>query len=713
MADRRALIVANDSYDNEGLRRLGAPLHDAEALQSVLVNPQIGRFDVTVLYNKPSHVIRLEVEKFFAEGKPDDLLLLHFSCHGLKDASGELYLAATDTQPTLLRATAMPAQFVNQVMVDSRARRIVLLLDCCYGGAFARGAVTRAADGINVEDAFPLDRRDGPPAGNGRGKVVISASSAIEYAFEDDRLAEISKPTPSVFTGALVRGLRTGEADLGQDGMVDLDELYDYVYRQVRVTTAHQTPSKPYMTDVTGKFVVAWAPLAARIVAAEIPEKVVARARSPLPDERYAAARELRLILLDDDEARAAGALDLLRRLTGDDSSKVATTAAAIVQEAQLKAAPGRLDLGVVRPGELPGDHTVSLVGSPLARVCQAMTTTRWLRIEQSVPAAGSVAQLTITVDSAALPEDRGAIEGSIHVVNRLGEFEIPVVARLSGRLLQPRAVIDLPQAPWVRDWRLLALTGAGVAAATTVTASSAFGSSGFLGIGYYMIRFTLLFAAIFLIHRNDSRQTAGWGLATATAAYFLTDTVTNIHHSATATSWLQFLAVLAFIGILGIRAWPFGQLRRRLSIVPPPQRPLAYLTLGSAAALLFSLFVAIPSSVGTMVDFIGPLGALLAIFPIALCCAVALAKSVDETQRTFVVVLLLAYVGPELYFMLGSLLLGDQFTYLGNTVGGPGLSAGWFVVIQATLLATLTASTLRILRQAETGSADPALHHR
>ena len=32
-------------------------------------------------------------------GKPEDLIVLHFSCHGLKDDSGELYLAATNTQP--------------------------------------------------------------------------------------------------------------------------------------------------------------------------------------------------------------------------------------------------------------------------------------------------------------------------------------------------------------------------------------------------------------------------------------------------------------------------------------------------------------------------------------------------------------------------------------------------------------------------------------
>ncbi|MCE0447467.1 hypothetical protein LT493_34535 [Streptomyces tricolor] len=34
--------------------------------------------------------------------------MLHFSCHGLKSESGELYFAASDTEPRLLDATAVP-----------------------------------------------------------------------------------------------------------------------------------------------------------------------------------------------------------------------------------------------------------------------------------------------------------------------------------------------------------------------------------------------------------------------------------------------------------------------------------------------------------------------------------------------------------------------------------------------------------------------------
>ena len=107
-----------------------------------------------VLHNEAAQEIRFAVEDFFADRAPEDLLLLHFSCHGLKNAAGELFLAVADTKPTRLASTAVAADFVNRQMADSRAQRIALFLDCCYGGAFPRGMVVRAAGEAQVRDAF-------------------------------------------------------------------------------------------------------------------------------------------------------------------------------------------------------------------------------------------------------------------------------------------------------------------------------------------------------------------------------------------------------------------------------------------------------------------------------------------------------------------------------------------------------------------------------
>jgi uncharacterized caspase-like protein len=116
---------------------------------------------------------------------------------------------------------------------------VVLLLDCCYGGAFERGVLARAEERIDVGDQFRPGR-----LGESRGRVVITASTAMEYAFENAGVSEGAPARPSVFTSALVEGIRTGQADRDQDGFVALDELYDYVYDRVRETSGHQTPCK-------------------------------------------------------------------------------------------------------------------------------------------------------------------------------------------------------------------------------------------------------------------------------------------------------------------------------------------------------------------------------------------------------------------------------------------------------------------------------------
>src|SRR6266571_5386329 len=223
---RSALIVASYEYGDPGLRRLHAPASDARALAAVLQDPGIGGFEVRTLLNEPAHVVNLAVEEFFADRRPDDLLLVHFSCHGVKDEDGELYFAASNTLLRRLGATAVAADFVNRRMSRSRSRRVVLLLDCCYAGAFERGMTARAGTGVGIEERF-----------GGRGRAVITASSAMEYAFEGDQLADTQELMPSVFTSALVQGLETGEADRDQDGMVALDELYDYVYDKVQAAT--------------------------------------------------------------------------------------------------------------------------------------------------------------------------------------------------------------------------------------------------------------------------------------------------------------------------------------------------------------------------------------------------------------------------------------------------------------------------------------------
>jgi uncharacterized caspase-like protein len=141
---RFALIIANDQYDDEGLRELEAPELDADALAKVLGDPETCNFLVQILVNKNSHRINQVIEAFFDDRERDDLLLLYFSGHGLKDEDGKLYFAAPDTNRDRLLTTAIPATLINDLMRRTRSRRQVLLLDCCYSGAFAKGMIAKS-----------------------------------------------------------------------------------------------------------------------------------------------------------------------------------------------------------------------------------------------------------------------------------------------------------------------------------------------------------------------------------------------------------------------------------------------------------------------------------------------------------------------------------------------------------------------------------------
>jgi hypothetical protein len=320
---RKALIVANDAYEHDGLRSLLAPAADAEALGAVLGDRHIGDFAVNVLRNEPAHVIQAHIEEMFADSRSEDLLLLHFSCHGLKSEAGELFFAAPNTRPNRLGSTAVSADFVQRCMRTSRSRSIVLLLDCCYGGAFARGVTVRAAGDIDVLGSFPHER-----LGSGRGRAVITASSAMEYAFEGGQLAD-GAPQPSVFTTALVEGLSTGDADRDQDGWVSLNELYDYVFDKVRERNPHQTPSRD--VEMQGELFIARRSRPV-IMPTPVPPELLQAIDHPLAGIRAGAVQELARLLAGSHAGLVLGARLALERLAEDDSRAVSAAAVAALR---------------------------------------------------------------------------------------------------------------------------------------------------------------------------------------------------------------------------------------------------------------------------------------------------------------------------------------------------------------------------------------------
>lgn len=226
-----ALLVGVSEYE-PGLNPLPAAVKDLDAMQEVLLHPEIGGFaasDIILLKNPNRQEMEESIEMLFANRHKDDLLLLFFSGHGIKDDTGRLYLGTSQTRKTpqgdLVRSSAVAANFVHENMGRSRSKRQVVILDSCFSGAFA--------EGLSAKDDGTIDIRTQL---GGEGRAILTSSSSTQYSFEQEG-EELS-----LYTRFLIEGMKTGAADTDGDDVISIDELHEYASRKVREVKPEMKP---------------------------------------------------------------------------------------------------------------------------------------------------------------------------------------------------------------------------------------------------------------------------------------------------------------------------------------------------------------------------------------------------------------------------------------------------------------------------------------
>ena len=354
---RRALVVATGSYADPALAELQAPGRDAADLAAVLKDAAIGKFEVEMVLDAPAESLRRRVARFCAQTGPRDLVLVYLSCHGVLDDRGRLYYAAVDTDRALLSATAISSAWLNEQLEDCRCRRQILVLDCCHSGAFAKGS--------KGESALALGERF-----EGRGRIVLTGSRATEYSFEHGRV--VGDSMSSVFTSALVEGLRSGEADRDGDGIITVGELYDYAYETVRAREARQTPTL-WTYGAEGDLLVAHSPRGAIVKPAPLPEDLVTLLESPRSRVREGAVSELADLLHGPDAGRALTARAQLERVAAEDLPSVAVAARAALDATPVSAQPQPPRMGAPPPPPPPPTRDESGQAGPPSPGCRRM----------------------------------------------------------------------------------------------------------------------------------------------------------------------------------------------------------------------------------------------------------------------------------------------------------------------------------------------------
>lgn len=197
------------------------------AVRRVLEDPSMGGFvsaDIQTLLNPDPQTMREALLSLFKDRQKDDLLVLYFSGHGVTSERGVFYLTCSKTVKGRLEATAIPSEDIHRLMESSRSQKQVVVLDCCFSGAFAKGM---AAKGVHVNLEAQL---------GGQGRAVLTSSSSTEYSYEQ------KESDLSVYTRYWVEGIQTGAADIEGKGWISVDDLHRYTKRKVQESTPVMKP---------------------------------------------------------------------------------------------------------------------------------------------------------------------------------------------------------------------------------------------------------------------------------------------------------------------------------------------------------------------------------------------------------------------------------------------------------------------------------------
>lgn len=226
-----ALLIGISEYGS-GLNPLPNTLKDIEAMQQVLQPLEKAGFDeVKCLANPNPPMMREALETLFFNRHKQDLILLFFSGHVVQDHQNQLYFSTSVTcktsRPELIRVSAIPASFIQNLINNSECQQVVLIVEGYL-------------DNITIERINPSNAKfvDIQAELGGEGRVILSCFTSSQKAWEQENL----NFNYSVYTNYLIEGMKTGIADLDNDGWITAHELHQYAIKKLEIAAPALKP---------------------------------------------------------------------------------------------------------------------------------------------------------------------------------------------------------------------------------------------------------------------------------------------------------------------------------------------------------------------------------------------------------------------------------------------------------------------------------------
>ena len=202
---------------------------DAWRMYSFLLSPEGGALpesQIALLVDEDAtrgNILRT-MRQYFLKADANDVVLFYYSGHGLE---GSFLPVDYDGYNNKLRH-----EEIKEVFKESKAKHKLCIADACHSGTLNYGAslATKGPAPVTLQRYYQaFEETDG-------GIALLMSSKAEELSLEDHGLRQ------GVFTYYVLQGLK-GKADVNNDYLVTIKELYSFVYSKVREYTDNvQTP---------------------------------------------------------------------------------------------------------------------------------------------------------------------------------------------------------------------------------------------------------------------------------------------------------------------------------------------------------------------------------------------------------------------------------------------------------------------------------------
>ena len=253
------LFVGVDRYASPDISWLSSAARDAEALYS-LFGDTFGADHFRLLTDDAATRASIQEEfESLAACDPDDVVIVTFSGHGTSTHE----LVTFDADRDDLSGSCIPLGTLTEWFERIPARRLVCVLDCCFSGG--AGAKVLQADAL-MRSLDSAEVALGRLSGNGR--IIITASTATEEAWEIPRLGH------GLLTHHLLEALQ-GAPEVARAGRIPVYRLLAYV--SSRVADASEALGKTQHPTVRGQIdeELEWPPLEPGALFAEhFPDRV-------------------------------------------------------------------------------------------------------------------------------------------------------------------------------------------------------------------------------------------------------------------------------------------------------------------------------------------------------------------------------------------------------------------------------------------------------